>query len=389
MKMIHKRSRYQAGCLTIEKRRTGAEVYTFRWREPAANGGTTQRRVVLGSVKELSKAQARKKADEYRQHANAAPPVESKPSITVAELVEHYKERELGESADKAVKVIKAYKYIFANYVIPKWGAVPLVEVKPVAVEDWLKSLKKANGTRAKIREVFGAAFRHGMRYELYATNPIAHVRQARKRGAEPTILEPEELAAILHELEGVEPVRTAFLIGAIMGMRRGEIFGLKWADIDSGRAILHVRRSFVDGVEGQPKTDSSRRPLPLPPQALEALMAWKTQSSYATPGDWVFASDLSFGKQPLWPGTLWRRNVAPAVLRAEINKPKLGWHTLRRTYASLLLATGASLRVSMELMRHSTAEMTLATYAQTVGDEKRGAGERVASVVLPKGKVA
>ena len=80
------------------------------------------------------------------------------------------------------------------------------------------------------------------------------------------------------------------------------------------------------------------------------------------------------------------RRSSRPS---AEINKPTLGWHTLRRTYASLLLATGASLRVSMELMRHSTAEMTLATYAQAVGNEKRGAGERVACMVLPKGKAA
>jgi integrase len=372
--------------LTTEKRRTGAEVYIFRWREPAGSGMSVQRKVVLGTVKELSKTQAQKKADEYRRHANTVPAVELIPSITVAELVEHYQERELGEDADKAVKVVKAYRYIFTNYVIPRWGAVTLSEVKAVAVEDWLKSLKKANGTRAKIREVFGAAFRHAMRYELYPTNPISHVRQARKRSVEPSILEPEELTAILHELEGVEPVRTAFLIGAIMGMRRGEIFGLKWDDLDSGRAVLHVRRSFVDGVVGPPKTDSSRRPLPIPPQALEALLGWKRRSSYPASDDWVFASDSAFGKQPLWPGTLWRRNVAPAIERAAISKPKLGWHTLRRSYASLLLATGASLRVSMELMRHSTAEMTLATYAQSVGDEKRGAGERVASMVIPKG---
>jgi integrase len=112
-------------------------------------------------------------------------------------------------------------------------------------------------------------------------------------------------------------------------------------------------------------------------------------KSSYADPKDWVFASEISFGKQPLWPGTLWRRNVVPAILRAEINKPKLGWHSLRRSYASLLLSYGASLRVSMELMRHSTAEMTLATCAQSVGDEKRVAGARVASLVLVKGENA
>jgi integrase len=375
--------------LTIENRSTGTEVYIFRWREPAGNGKTAQRKVILGTVKELSKTQAQKKADEYRQQANTPQPVGTNTSLTVAELVEHYKERELGESAGKAVKVVKAYRYIFTNYVVPKWGTLPLRAVKAVAVEDWLKTLDKANGTKAKIREVFGAAFRHAMRYELYPTNPIANVRQVRKRAVEPSILEPAELVTILRELEGVEPVRTAFLIAAIMGMRRGEIFGLKWSDVDFERAIVHVRRSFVDGVVGLPKTESSRRPLPIPPQATEALKAWKEKSSYAAPNHWVFASELSFGEQPLWPGTLWRRNVAPAIARAKINKPKLGWHSLRRSYASLLLATGASLRVSMELMRHSTAEMTLATYAQTVGDEKRDAGVKVASLVMGEEKAA
>jgi integrase len=147
----------------------------------------------------------------------------------------------------------------------------------------------------------------------------------------------------------------------------------------------LHIRRSFVDGVEGPPKTESSHRPPPIPVQALEALTVWKEKSSFTAPGDWVFASENSFGKQPLWPATLWRRNVAPAIGRAEINKPKLGWHSLRRSYASLLLSSGASLRVSMELMRYSTAEMTLATYAQTVGNEKLEAGAKVAALVLVK----
>jgi integrase len=151
-----------------------------------------------------------------------------------------------------------------------------------------LKSIDKANGTKAKIREVFGAAFRHAMRHELHLSNPIANVRQVRKRATDPSILEPAEIAAILHKLEGVEPVRTAFLIAAVMGMRRGEIFGLKWADVDFERAVLHIRRSYVDGVVGQPKTESSRRPLPLPPQAIEALTKWKAESSYTKPENWV-----------------------------------------------------------------------------------------------------
>jgi len=308
--------------------------------------------------------------------------------MSVAELVTHYTERELGEDSGKAEKPRKAYQYIFKNYILPKWEALPLRAVKAVAVEDWLKTLPMANGSKAKIREVFGAAFRHAIRYELYSFNPIASVRQARKRAEEPEILEPAEIAIVFRELANIEPARTAFLVAAVMGMRRGEIFGLRWTDVNLDHATLHVRRSYVDGVEGPPKTESSRRPLPIPPQAVDALKTWKDKASYTAPGDWVFASDVSFGKQPLWPRTLWRRHVVPAIERAGITKPKLGWHTLRRSYASLLLSTGTSLRTSMELMRHSTPDMTLATYAQTVGDEKRSAGEKVASLMLNQDKL-
>ena len=381
MKIKHKRASFQTGSLTTESRKNRPDVWVFRWRDDDGS----RKKANLGTVKELTKAKAQKIADEYRQQANTPQPIGANSSLTVAQLVEHYTERELGEDSGRAAKPRKAYRYIFANYIIPKWGSLPLKAVKAVAVEDWLKSLSLANGSKAKVREVFGAAFRHAMRHELYPINPIASVRQVRKRAIEPEILEPAETLAILNELEGVEPVRTAFLLAAVMGMRRGEIFGLKWADIDLVRANLHVRRSYVDGVVGPPKTESSRRPLPLPSQVVEALTTWKEKTFFSQTGDWVFASEYHFGKQPLWPGTLWQRNVTPAIERAGITKPKLGWHTLRRSYASLLLSSGASLRVSMELMRHSTAEMTLNTYAQSVGEEKREAGAKVASLVLVK----
>jgi len=379
MKIKHKRTSFQSGSLTTESRKNRPDVWVFRWRDDDGS----RKKVILGTVKELNKAKAQKIAEEYKQQANTPQPLAAKTSLTVAQLVKHYTERELGEDSGRATKPRKAYLYIFASYVIPRWGNLPLKAVKAVAVEEWLKTLPLANGSKAKVREVFGAAFRHAMRHELYPINPIANVRQVRKRSIDPEILEPAEILAIMNELAGVEPVRTAFLIAAVMGMRRGEIFGLKWSDIDLERAVLHVRRSYVDGVVGPPKTESSRRPLPLPPQVVEALTAWKERTLFSHAEDWVFASEYHFGKQPLWPGTLWQRNVTPAINRAGITKPKLGWHTLRRSYASLLLSSGASLRVSMELMRHSTPEMTLGTYAQTVGDEKREAGAKVASMVL------
>jgi integrase len=140
MNITHRRSRYQAGSLTTEHRNQGADVYVFRWREPIGGGKTKQFKVVLGTVKELTKTQARKKADNYRQQTNVSEPVIVESSMTVAELVEHYKERELGDNCGKTAKVVKAYKYVFTNYVVPKWGTLPLRAVKAVEVEDWLRS---------------------------------------------------------------------------------------------------------------------------------------------------------------------------------------------------------------------------------------------------------
>jgi hypothetical protein len=105
-KLTHKRTRFQHGSLTIEKRSIGPAVWAFRWREK--NGGqTVKRKVVLGTTKELTKSQAQKKAEEYRQLANAPQPIGGDGSLTVAELVEHYTGYELGEDSDKAAKPVR------------------------------------------------------------------------------------------------------------------------------------------------------------------------------------------------------------------------------------------------------------------------------------------
>lgn len=388
-KIAHRRERYQQGSLKTEARQNGPAVYVYRWREPTSTGGTRQKKVVLGTIRELTKTQAQKLAEHCREAAKAPEaPLAAPPSMTVSELVEHFTQHEL-DGSEKSAKYVSTCHSIFKLYLLPRWGAISIHGIKALEVESWLRSLDRANGTKAAIRRVFSTLMRHALRHDLVKSNPISQVRQAKKRAVEPEILEPSETAAVIRELQGIEPVRTAFIIAALMGMRRSEVFGLQWHDVDFDRATLHVRRAYVDGVVGHCKTDTSRRPLPVPPPVLEALKGWRGQASYRTPEDWVFASDFHFGKAPLWPGILWRRHVGPAIQRAGITKPKLGWHSLRRGFASLLLATGASVRASMELMRHADPEMTLGTYAQTIGNEKRDAGEKVALLVMESGKAA
>ena len=128
MKITHKRERFQQGSLTIEERKNGPSVWVFRLREKTGRK-TVKRKIVLGTVKELNKTQAQKAADLCRQQASA-PQTAQASDLTVAELVNHYKERELGDDSGKAAKPRKAYLYIFKNYILPKWGTFLLRDVR-------------------------------------------------------------------------------------------------------------------------------------------------------------------------------------------------------------------------------------------------------------------
>lgn len=178
------------------------------------------------------------------------------------------------------------------------------------------------------------------------------------------------------------EPCRTMVMVAALTGRRVSEILGLQWQDVDLERGILHLRQGVVNQAVTHLKTAGSRRPLPIPAELVEALSDWQKKARYKQPDHWVFASPHKDGKHPYWPGTLLQRLLQPAAKRAGISK-RLGWHSFRRTFATLLYANGADVKTTQELMRHSTPTVTMGVYAQAVTDQKRLAQNRVAGLIL------
>jgi len=170
------------------------------------------------------------------------------------------------------------------------------VDVKAVEVEKWLKSLcfpttgvPLARGSRAKIRNIMSALYSHAIRWEWADKNPITSVRQSSKRQIAPDVLTPEEIMAFLKELS--DPLRMMIELDAFTGLRRGELIGLRWKDVDFESLILRVRRSVVAMVEGAPKTEASLKDVPLDAQTAECLWAWKLRCPYPAADDWMFAS--------------------------------------------------------------------------------------------------
>lgn len=374
----------QDGSVTVERRRRGPDVWSFRWRETGPGGRRIHRRIVLGSAEDLkSLASARKMVVGLRREINVNDVRIRKESITLIDLSRHYQQREL---ADRHPRISYSTKKIYAGYlkkwIEPRWGSYALSAIRSVEVELWLKNLNLAPGSRCKIRNVMSMLFNHGRRHELCERNPIEWVRQSAKRRTAPDILTSNEVRNLLENLRFRE--RTLVLLAVTTGLRRSEIFALKWKDIDFEAKQIYVTRSIVQNVIGICKTETSQKPVPAHDELVETLKQWRVQTRYKSPTDWLFASPVHRGRWPYLSQQIMRHHILPVARKLGINK-RIGWHTFRHTYSTLLRSTGAELKIMQELLRHSTIRVMLDTYTQAVTSEKRTAQEAVVALLCPR----
>lgn len=154
-------------------------------------------------------------------------------------------------------------------------------------------------------------------------------------------------------------PFRLIILLDVTTGLRRSELFALKWKDIDFSNLLIDIKRSIFLGVVGHCKNETSRQWVPLSLIVAADLWLWKETTRYAEPDDWVFASTRRKGKRPLRPDCVLSKIIRRAAVRAGIKK-RIGWHTFRHTYSSTLIANGENAKVVQELMRHASIRFTL-----------------------------
>ncbi len=171
---MSRRIRYQQGSVQREKRQSGSDVWVFRWWEATSDGKSKRRKAIVGTVQALpTEASALKAAKALRIDANQQTPHTEGGPGTLAELVAHYKLKELvGENQGrKSFSTRAAYESYLRVWILPRWGDHKLDQIKPVAVEEWLDGIKRAKASRAKIRNLMSAIFHHAMRYEWVDRN--------------------------------------------------------------------------------------------------------------------------------------------------------------------------------------------------------------------------
>ena len=165
-------------------------------------------------------------------------------------------------------------------------------------------------------------------------------------------------------------------MVAACLGLRASEIMGLQWRDFNWEDLTVLIRRGVCR--TGDTKTEASQKPLPIDPRLARSLEELWKSSSHKSPQDWVSSNRAG---RPRAQQDILRRHLRSAALRAGIGK--IGWHTFRHSYSTMLRGAGTDIKVQQELLRHATIQSTMNIYTQAVSEQKRIANSVVVGVLF------
>ena len=159
----------QLGSLIRTGRRRGPDIWEFRYRDRRHNGRRIYRRIKIGTVQEFrTETSARKGIAGLIREINFGEIRFRTTTMTVAELVEHYRQRELiQDNTWKSYSTKRRYESYLKNWIVPHWGKYKLHEIRTIEVDSWLRGLSVAKSSSAKIRNIFSVLFNHACRYDI------------------------------------------------------------------------------------------------------------------------------------------------------------------------------------------------------------------------------
>ena len=307
--------------------------------------------------------------------------------LTVAQFVARW----LDSLDGVAPATRRRYADLLRLHALPQLGSRPLGQLSPLDLQQ-LYADRKAAGlsptTLALLHNVLHRALQQAVRWDLLARNPAERVQAPRPRAPEPRVWDAAQLARFLAAADQT-PDAALWWLACTTGMRRSELLGLHWADVDLDRGTLSVHHARKRGAGGRwelgaPKTRKGRRQLALSPRVVAALRQHRARqralrlaygAAYQDSG-YVFTTDDG---RPLHPNTLqarYRRLIAAAGL------PYLPLHGLRHSYATVALASGEHPKIVQERLGHSTISMTLDRYSHVTASMQREAAARFEAVL-------
>ena len=243
------------------------------------------------------------------------------------------------------------------------------------------KQADKMNlSTLRRIITTFNQVMKYAVRHRYIDYNPVRDAERPRDQGDEEKlhirILVPEEINALL-DAESDLKYKTLFRLAIFSGARQGELFGLKWTDIDWINSQIHIQRTYNHGAWYRPKSKTSNRKIDLGPTTMSELKKWKLA---CPPSD----LDLIFPNKtgnPLDQSNLMKSCFYPCLKKAGIER--IRFHDLRHTFASLLIEQGENIKYIQTQLGHSSPTVTLDVYAHLMRPCNQESARRLENTVF------
>jgi integrase len=372
-----------------------------RWRAAVTIGkdasGKLKRKVFTAATRHEVKDEL---TDALKDLKSGIPIVSEKQ--TVARFLDHWLKQVV--TARVRPKTLRTYSDLVNMHISPALGAVPLGKLSPQQVRQFLNAKLEAGLSPRTVKHLLvtlRGALAVAVKDGQIPRNVAALVDPPRAPQPEIQAFDPEQARAFLEAVRGSR-MEAAFTAAVAVGLRQGEILGLKWEKVNLETGNLTVRAALqrVDKklTRVEPKSQSSRRTILLPAVCVAAFaqhrrdqdLTRKWAGSRWQETGYVFSTRIG---TPMDPRDLLREYYAitrPKPKEAGTPAPKMPFpairfHDLRHSAATLLLAQGVSPRYITELLGHSQVSFTMQTYAHILPEVQKQVATKMDEILTPK----
>jgi integrase len=287
----------------------------------------------------------------------------------------------------------RRYRQLLLGHVLPVIGQIQLARLTGMHVQRATNQMLErglSSTTAHHAHSVLHGVLRDALEADLVTRNVAANTKAPPLATGEMKTLSPEQANALLCASKG-HSWEALWVVALTTGMRKGELLGLRWTDIDLDHALVHITSNLARGPQGlelgRPKTHRSRRPVRLSRLAVDALRRHKSRQAtdrLRAGAAWedrnlVFCGNAGSPASGEW---LVRGPFRRLLSRAGL--PNIRFHDLRHTAATLWFRSGLNPKVVQETLGHSRVSITLDTYSHMIPDLQQEAA-RVMDDLFPQ----
>ena len=315
--------------------------------------------------------------------------------LTVGDWIHQWMELYL--EGKRSPTTMEGYRNQIEKYIIPALGNVYLQDLTPAMVQKWVNQLRQSSPRTGKplspktIRNIWlnlSSAMERAVIDELIKKNPCEHTELPSREKYEANVYNQEEIQEFLSAVSGTD-LEVPMLIEICLGLRRGELLGLKWKHIDFEQSRITICENLVEvGTElitKSPKTRSGIRTLEIPSSLLDKLIQLHRHylecklrlGADFHDGDYVVCKENGEPYKPDSYSLKYRRFIKAHGLK------HIRFHDLRHTNATLMLSQGISPKVAQQRLGHADFSTTMNIYSHVLESVDKQAADTIDKAIF------